>query len=392
MCIRDRVNTKNIKLTFSLAGGSYNALVEQMNADWQGMNSVALQLEEHGLSNVSIGISEGEAKKLAKEIYEHTLQWGYVKQYFDTLVAAAKYGINTGNNLVVATEDLSMYNNRMFTYNNKIYKLTVGQGTEKTYDAYYTGEDNVCNDYLSSLYYEFMHGRFLYRNQANPTRKKVKISLKYREYNITATEIPFGTMEYTLPAPSQRNQCNDAMYDMFAMPVSPNAFGLNSADTDLIVVTEGAEWGDFADGTGIIAIDSCSEYQLAIAAELATKFGAGTQAGYIYDLQLLPYCPFNFGEDALFKKTSGYGPYMNKNILLLEELNSKDYSIIYRHDLVDSTPVDVPVGVVFYPIKANFSADISYHEASETVHDEWLTIDKPVLKAQGTHNLSLIHI
>lgn len=380
------VNTKNIKLTFSLAGGSYSALVEQPNADWQGMNSVALQLEEHDLASVSIGISEGEAKQLAREIYEHTLQWGYVKQYFDTLVAATKYTVNTGNNLVVTTEDLTIYNNKMFTYDNKIYKLTVGQGTEKTYDIYYTGEDIVCSDYLSSLYYEPFYHRYLYRNQANPTRKKVKISLKYREYSVTATEIPFGTMEYTLPAPSQRNQCNDAMYDMFAMPVSPNAFGLNSADTDLIVVTEGAEWGDFADGTGIIAIDSCSEYQLAIAAELASKFGAGSQAGYIYDLQLLPYCPFNFGEDTLFKKTSGYGPYMGKNILLLEELNTKDYTIINRHDIVEGQTVDIPVGIVFYPTKANFSADINYNEASETVHDQWLTIDKPVLKAQGTHD------
>jgi len=287
---------------------------------------------------------------------------------------------------VVATEDLSKYDNKMFKYNNKVYKLTVGQGTEKTYDTYYTGEDNACNDYLSSLYYEFMHGRFLYRNQDNPTKRKVKITLKYREYSITATEVPFGTMEYTLPAPSQRNQCNDAMYDMFAMPVSPNAFGLNSADTNLAVVSPGANIGGSGDGTGIIYIDPASEYQLAIAAELATKFGAGTQAGYIYDLQLLPYCPFNFGEDALYFENHIYGPVYGKNVILLDNLNSKDYTIIYRHDLVEGQTVDVPVGVVFYPTKANFSASINYNEASETVHDEWLTIDKPVLKAQGTHD------
>lgn len=176
------------------------------------------------------------------------------------------------------------------------------------------------------------------------------------------------------------------MYDMFAMPVSPSALGLRSADTDLIVVTPGAEWGDFADGTGIIDVDTISRYQLAIAEELATKFGAGTSAGYIYDLQLLPYCPFDFGEDALFVKTHGYGPYMNKNILLLEELNTKDYTIIYRHDLVEGQTVDVPVGVVFYPTSANFAIGIKYTEASTTVHEEWLQIDKPILKAQGTHD------
>jgi len=379
------VNLKNIRLNFSIAGGAYNALVEQGNADWQGMTSTALDLEEHGLASVSIGISESEAKQLAREIYEHTFQWGYVNAYFQGLVNLTKYNVTQGNNLTMATEDLSIYNNKMFTYNNKVYKLTVGQGTEKTYDTYYTGQDNACNDYLSSLYYEPFSHRYLYRNQDNPTKNKVKISLKYREYSITATEVPFGTMEYTLPAPSQRNQCNDAMYDMFAMPVSPSAFGLNSADTDLIVVTPGAEWGDSATGEGIIPIDNFSEYQLAMAAELATKFGAGTQAGYIYDLQLLPYCPFDFGEDTLFKKTNGYGPYMGKNILLLEELNAKDYTIINRHDIVDGQSVDIPVGIVFYPKKANFAVGINYSEASESVYDEWLQIDKPVLEAQGTY-------
>ena len=193
-------------------------------------------------------------------------------------------------------------------------------------------------------------------------------------------------MEYTLPAPSQRNQCVDAMYDMFAMPVSPNAFGLSSADTNLAVVTPGADTSGSGDGTGIIYIDIASEYQLAMAAELATKFGAGTQAGYIYDLQLLPYCPFNFGEDALYYENHIYGPIYGKNVILLDELNNKDYTVINRHDVVNGQTVDVPVGVVFYPTKANFATGIDYSEANETVHDEWLTIDKPVLKAQGTHN------
>ncbi len=68
------VNAKNIRLTIGLAGGTYSALIEQANADWQGMNSTALDLEEHDLASVSIGISEGEAKQLAREIYEHTFK------------------------------------------------------------------------------------------------------------------------------------------------------------------------------------------------------------------------------------------------------------------------------------------------------------------------------
>ena len=68
------VNAKNIRLTMSLAGGDYNAYVDQANADWQGMTSTALDLEEHGLAAVSIGIAESEARQLAKEIKEHTFK------------------------------------------------------------------------------------------------------------------------------------------------------------------------------------------------------------------------------------------------------------------------------------------------------------------------------
>lgn len=380
------VNPNNIRLTIGLAGGSYSSTLSDFNTDWAGLNSCALDLEEHGLGPLSIGISQGEAKKLGKEIYEHTFQWGYVKQYFDNLVESTKYSVRTANNLVLATEDLSKYNNRTFTYNNKVYKLTIGQGTEKTYDKYYTGEDNVCNDYLSSLYYEFMHGRFLYRNQDNPTKNKVRMTLKYKEYNITAIEQPYGTIEYTLPAPSQRNQCDDALYDMFAMPVSPRFLNNNPdiPETNVAIVTPGADTSGSGTGEGIIYLDVNSENQLAIAMTLATQLGAGASAGSIYDLQLLPYCPFEFGDDALYYENHVYGPVYGFTVMDLSQLNSKDYTIINRNDLDENNnPIQVPVGIVFYPSKANFATAVKWSDKNTTVHYEWLTIEKPILLAQG---------
>lgn len=378
------VNAKNIRLTIGLAGGDYSSTVDELNADWQGLTSTALDLEEHDLSSVSIGISTSEAKKLAKEIYEHTFGWGYVNSFFNNLVSATKYSVTQGNNLYIADEDLSKYNNKLVSYNNKVYRLTIGQGTEKTYDTYYTGTDNMCNDYLSSLYYEFMSHRYLYRNQDNPTRNKVKVSLSYREYSITATEVPYGTITYTLPVSSQRNNCNDAMYDMFCMPISPMALGLNIKETNTAVVTPGADTSGSGTGEGIIYVDICSENQLAIAAELATALGAGTQAGEIYDLQLLPYCPLDLNP---YLETHVYGPVYGKNVIDLTDLNTKDYTLITKQDIVDGNSVDVPVGVVFYPQKANFATSIdSVTVEAVSIHDEWLTIDKPVLKAQGTQD------
>ena len=371
------VNAKNIRETICLAGGQYNAVVDQSNSDWQGLGSTALDLEEHGLSSVSIGIAEDEARQLAKEIYEHTFQWGYVNNFFNTLVAATKYSITSGNNLLDLTEDISKYNNAIVIKNDKVYRLTVGQGTEKSYDVYYTGQDNICNDYLSSLYYEPFSHRYLYRNQDNPSRKKVKITMKYREYNISATEIILGeTISYTLPVSSSRNTCGDATYDMFCMPISPKAFGLQVEDTNACIVTPGADIGGSGDGTGIIYLDVKSEYQLAMAAQLATKLGAGTTAGTVYDLQLLPYCPM-INELAPYVETHIYGPVYGRTVMDLTNLTAtRDYTIIKNGDQENC-------GIVFYPKKANFatSADISI--PNETVHEEWLEIKNPVLLSQG---------
>ena len=370
------VNPKNIRETIYLSGGNYNASVDQANVDWAGLTSSALDLEEHDLAAVSIGIAESEARQLAKEIYEHTFQWSYVNGFFNTLVNATKYTVTSGNNLVDPAEDLSIYNNKLVIKNNKVYRLSVGQGTEKTYDTYYTGNDGVCNDYLSSLYYEFMYHRYLYRNQDNPSKKKVRITLNYREYTITATEVVVGeTISYTLPTSANRNTCGDALYDIFCMPISPKAIGLNVAETDTVIIDSNS---DTSTGAGCLFLDLNSEYQLAMAAQIATKLGAGGNAGNIYDLQLLPYCPMIDELNPYYQNTY-YNVTYGKNVIDLTNLTSKDYAIFYNGD-------SKACGIIFYPKKANFALGIEYSEVNETVHDEWITIEKPVMKAQGTHD------
>ena len=370
------VNPKNIRETIYLSGGNYNASVDQANSDWAGLTSTALDLEEHGLSSVSIGIAEGEARQLAKEIYEHTFQWGYVNGFFNTLVNATKYTVTSGNNIVDPAEDLSIYNNKLVIKNNKVYRLSVGQGTEKTYDIYYTGNDGVCNDYLSSLYYEPFTKRYLYRNQDNPSKKKVRITLNYVEYTVTATEVVVGeTISYTLPVSASRNTCGDALYDMFCMPISPKAIGLNVAETNTVIIDSNS---DVSTGEGCLFLDLNSEYQLAMAAQIATKLGAGGEAGNIYDLQLLPYCPMIDQLNPYYQNTY-YNVTYGKNVIDLTNLTSKDYTVFYNGDTK-------ACGIVFYPKKANFALGIEYSEVNETVHDQWITIEKPVMKAQGTHD------
>lgn len=364
------VNPKNIRSAFSLNGNLITNEYNKANQDWEGLTSTALDLEEHipGTS-VSIGIAEGEAEKLGKEIFDHTFNWSYVKQYFDTLINATKYTVTSGNNLVDVTEDLTKYNGLLVTKNSKVYRLTVGQGSSRSYDIYYTGEDNNCNDYLSSLYYEPFSYRYLYRNQDNPTKNKVKITLNYQQYQITATEVVLGqTISFTLPVSANRNTCDDAAYDMFAIPMDPNALGFNVAKSN-VYVRNGS--------TSICRVANVTETELAVAMKLMTSEGAGTEAGWVYDLQLLPFCPLG---TSFMNKVRVIGPSYGSDTPSDVRLDinglteGKDYVWITNNE---ATPKKR--GIVFFPSKANFDVDINVTVDNTHIVNEFRTLEKPTM-------------
>lgn len=363
--------TYDLRENFTVSGNLLSTYSNGASSEWEGLESVALYMDHHGAGRNYLGYNE--MSRVGRELFDHTFHWDYVKDKFDLMIASTKTSVNTGNNLVVASEDLTKYDGLLVTYNSKVYKLTIGQGIEKSYDTYYTGNDVVAADYLSMLYYapEFSGGPnwTVERNQANPDNKRIKITLKYRLYSITATEVILGeTITYTLPTSSQRNTCNDALYDMFCMPVSPRAFGLDVEDTSTVIVGE-----DSNHDPEYIFLDINSEYQLAMASQLATKLGAGSQQGYIYDLQLLPYCPMDL-KPAWNRQI--YGPTYDKNVIDVTGLTSKDYVIIRNGS-------NKPCGVVFYPQKCNFSTSMDVVVENTTIHYEWLTVEKPTLLSQG---------
>lgn len=364
------VNARNIRSVFSLSGNLITNDYDQPNQDWQGLTSAALDLEEHIPDTVvSIGISTSEAEQLGKEIFDHTFNWSYCKQYFDTLISTTKYNVTSNNNLVNVDEDLSKYNGLYVTKNNKTYKLTIGQGTGTNYDTYYTGEDGVSNDYLSSLYYEPFSYRYLYRNQDNPTKNKVKVTLAYQTYTIVAEEVVLGqTISFTLPVSSSRNTCNDAAYDMFAIPVDPSGLGFDVKKSN-VYVRNGS--------TSLCRVATVTESEVAVAMQLATSEGAGTDAGWIYDLQLLPFCPLGASFMNKVKVTGlGYGRENPSDVRLdiagLTE--GKDYVWI-----TDNQSTPAKRGIVFFPNKANFNVDINVTVDNTHIVDEVRTLEKPTM-------------
>lgn len=353
-----------IGLDYSLQTNS----VDMWDVDWGKLNSNALLFKD---GNQFHWIDAKAAKDLGKDIADHTANWAYVKQMFDTLVSNATTAVTSGDNVITIDEDITKYNNTYVTKDNKVYLLTIGQGTPKTYDKFYTGNDGVANDYLSSLYFgKTVYGveYFLTRNTDNPSRNKIRVAFNGQQYTITATEVIIGeTVTYNFPISAYRNTCDDALYDMFCMPISPAVFGLEVPNTDVVITVD-------ADNDKYIFLDQVSEYQLALATELATKMGAGGEGSLIYDLQLLPYCPVE-GLKATFSRS--YGPTYGKYAIDLADFVSTDYTVIKNGDSVDRC-------IVFYPKKANFSKTVELNVPNETVHYGWQEIKNPTLLAQGT--------
>lgn len=302
------------------------------------------------------------------------------------MVSLTKYNTTQGNAYQELTQeeldDLMSYNGAEVFYNNKTYVLTVGQGTDRSHETYYTGEDTIANDYLSSLYYEFKPKWFLLRNQDNPGKKKVKITLKGKEYVITAQEkLADQTITYTLPLPANRNVCEDATYDMLAFPIDPAENPLN-VDLPKNPQTAGDQpvYID-AGGTDRLRLKNIGETQFSIAMELLTKLGAGTEAGYVYDLQLLPYCPIPEVESRTRVIIPSWDIDKNPTHVELEiaDLDSKFYTVLYNN-------LNQARGIVFYPRKANFSKDIELGIKNEHIENKTIVIKDPVFKFENTYD------
>ena len=345
--------------------------VDIWDVDWGNLNSNALLFKD---GNQFHWIDAKAAKELGRDIADHTANWSYVKQMFDTLVTNATNAVTSGDNVIRIEEDITKYNNTYIKKDNKVYVLTIGQGTPKTYSKMYTGNDGVANDYLSSLYFgKTVYGveYFLTRNTANADKNKILIEFSGQQYTITAQEVIIGeTVSYNVPISDYRNTCDDALYDMFCMPVSPSVFGLEVPQSNVVVQWVENEGED----PQYIFLDQVSEYQLALATEIAKKMGAGSSGSLIYDLQLLPYCPIE-GLSAVLNN-SIYGPTYGKYVIDANLFGSKDITIIKNGSSVSRC-------VVFYPKKANFTRTVDLSIPNTTVHYEWLTITNPVLLSQG---------
>lgn len=146
----------------------------------------------------------------------------------------------------------------------KYYKISVVKtGSTTTMDITpFSNLDNTLRDIMD-------------RNNwlVSATRSPMSLYVSAPVYSIRLTEVKSQTLSYNIP--QRRNFTLDAPYDIFAMPYSD----------EFETTVEGATYKSSKD----------------IALAVANSMGSDT---HVYDIQLLPYCPFDVSSFAPFEYTT----------------------------------------------------------------------------------------
>ena len=358
-----------IKLRWDMRGQNRGYSYDVWNGSYQGMSQEAMIIRAPWWS---MGIDSPYCKKWSDDIINKML--GQHWDLFEALKNDAISEINTHGVLTTTSiSDVLDYNGKYFEKNNKIYKLTIGAGNKRQETAQYDGNSVVANALWNCVLPDSRdtgNGTMtLAVATANPTKPRAKFIFDGLEYSIIAQEVLLpGTIDFTLAAESTRNNVEDAVYNMFAIPVSPMALGITSEIIPPMTSPQPMYIGN-NDSQIIGTVEGFSKTALAVSTELCKVLGGNSEASKIYDLQLLPYCPF----DLPITDVSYY-----KYIDISGLTENADYQWI------KNTNEDIK-GIIFYPNKANFSINIPLVIRNESEYYEWQEVINPVMKAQGTH-------
>ena len=178
--------------------------------------------------------------------------------------------VNTTLNLTTENnknEFLAQYttSGEVIKVGNSYYNIYRDTGTTKTIYYQVESTDSEINNYLNRLVNDT---GVIEVKDASGSYRCYEITYTLTTYRLFLNEITL-TNEYKTTIPTTRNHLNDAPYDMFAIPYN----------TDVRLSVQ---------GSGTYDIASCDAYAgMAIASKIAETLG-----DRVYDLQLLPYCPF----------------------------------------------------------------------------------------------------
>ena len=156
---------------------------------------------------------------------------------------------------------------------DKYYKIKINRTTTYNF-VYIENKDATASlyDYLSTAFYNCP-----YRDVRYDRSPSFRIRYKYDTLIPTLEEITSPSYSTTIPKADIREHLKDAPYDMFAIPYSDD------------IVLKITNVPDSNNSTTIKTINVNKLSALQVAQNLVETMGTSV----VYDLQLLPYCPFS---------------------------------------------------------------------------------------------------
>ena len=235
----------------------------------------------------------------------------------------------------VDKESIEELENMVVESEGKKYRLSVFTGGARQENVNLYSSEEITKNYINALKEGIE--RFYYDNSS--TNPAILIGFNQSAYVIKATPVneTKETLEVTIN--NNRNHCNDAPYDMFCIPYDR---------TNKLVQ-------EVVNDAGVFSINNF--FSLAMAKGIATESGGvGASNTYVYDVQLLPYCPIKEVRDAFYQDQ-----YKIKTINGFAE--GKDYSIIKKKS--DNSPVSI----MFWATQTSgtFDIDFKYYDENNPI-------------------------
>ena len=226
-----------------------------------------------------------------------------------------KFQYNSASSI---SELLTQYSGKRVLFNDGIYRIIIHQIDYTDSGIVSTDDGIVFTDDLDPIAdagIEAVVNHPITHGTPSPFTAEVKGQAYYVEMKLLTADD--SQIDWTLPA--GRNKLTDAPYDMFAIPMNSVIFG------DIP-----------GGGTTYTQLDDIGKI---VASSMAVTLSAGA-SGELYDIQILPYCPFPIAIQS------------SNTISTLNLTEHTDYEYIVDGD-------DNPVGIMLFPTESSFNQVIS---------------------------------
>lgn len=288
-------------------------------------------------SDLADGFTLGEVcNYLAQQYSLYNSNFGVkVQTWYDSLNLSARF---TDKSII------NRYNDIVFQKDGKYYKLVIRRNGTTSTDLEITKSQlssssgsapaitvalaNMINNHI--LNYSPKRVEILETSEAN--KIAAYVGMQEEVWEFAAIESEFDEIETTLTA--TRNEVLDAPYDMFCIPIGP-----------VKVLNNGTE-----------VLTNTDNVALAIARGISVKGGSK-----IYDIQVLPYCPFaeiltSDGNIDIYGYTEGKDySYITKTII------GNTYNcgiVLYAKSCKGTFDMDIPTNSEVYPLCLEETSDI----------------------------------